>query len=81
MVGAIRMTSIRKPKSLVPTLAAMHTSATAWPTVKAILETRDGPATTDEALTKVSFARLKPSTEQQALRIHKMQQTPEPAEA
>jgi uncharacterized protein (DUF2336 family) len=52
-----------------------------WPTVKAILDMRGGPATTDEAFTKVSYARLKPTTAQQVLRFHKMQQQPEAAEA
>ena len=47
-----------------------------WPTVKAILDMRGGPATTDEAFTKVSYERLKPSTAQQVLRFHKMQQQP-----
>jgi uncharacterized protein (DUF2336 family) len=52
-----------------------------WPTVKAILDMRGGPATTDEAFTKVSYQRLKPSTAQQVLRFHKMQQQPAAAEA
>jgi uncharacterized protein (DUF2336 family) len=45
-----------------------------WPTVKTILDMRGGPATTDEAFTRVSYERLKPSTAQQVLRFHKMQQ-------
>lgn len=50
-----------------------------WPTMKAILDMRGGSPTTDEAFTKVSYARLKPSTAQQVLRFHKMQQQPEAA--
>lgn len=52
-----------------------------WPTVKAILEMRgsiQSPAN-DEAFTRISYDRLKPSTAQQVLRFHKMQQ--QPAEA
>jgi uncharacterized protein (DUF2336 family) len=52
-----------------------------WPTVKAILDMRGGSANTDEGFTKVSYERLKPSTAQQVLRFHKMQQAPETAEA
>jgi uncharacterized protein (DUF2336 family) len=52
-----------------------------WPTVKAILDMRGGSANADEAFTKVSYERLKPSTAQQVLRFHKMQQQPETAEA
>ena len=35
----------------------------------------------DEAFTKISYERLKPSTAQQVLRFHKMQQQPATAEA
>lgn len=51
-----------------------------WATVKAILDMRGGPANVDEAFTKVSYERLKPSTAQQLLRFHKMQQQSVPAE-
>lgn len=50
-----------------------------WPTVKAILDMRGGlqsPANADEAFTKVSYERLKPSTAQQVLRFQRMQQQP-----
>ena len=46
-----------------------------WPTVKAILEMR-GNGTSDEAFTRISYERLKPSTAQQVLRFHRMQQQP-----
>lgn len=52
-----------------------------WPTVKAILDMRGGAASTDEAFTRVSYERLKPTTAQQVLRFHKMQQQPEAVEA
>jgi uncharacterized protein (DUF2336 family) len=47
-----------------------------WPTVKAILEMRGGAVGTDEAFTRISYERLKPSTAQQVLRFHRMQQQP-----
>ena len=47
-----------------------------WATVKAILDMRGGLPANDEAFTKVSYERLKPSTAQQVLRFHKMQQQP-----
>ena len=46
-----------------------------WPTVKAILEMR-GNGASDEAFTRISYERLKPSTAQQVLRFHRMQQQP-----
>jgi uncharacterized protein (DUF2336 family) len=52
-----------------------------WATVKAILEMRGGLPSNDEAFTKVSYERLKPSTAQQVLRFHKMQQQPAAATA
>jgi uncharacterized protein (DUF2336 family) len=52
-----------------------------WPTVKAILDMRGGSANADEDFTKVSYERLKPSTAQQVLRFHKMQQAPATVEA
>lgn len=45
-----------------------------WTTVKAILDMRGGLPAHDEAFTRVSYERLKPSTAQQVLRFHKMQQ-------
>jgi uncharacterized protein (DUF2336 family) len=54
-----------------------------WPTVKALLDMRStmqGP-TNDEAFTRISYERLKPSTAQQVLRFHKMHQQPETADA
>ena len=45
-----------------------------WPTVKAILDMRGGSPTNDEAFTRISYERLKPSTAQQVLRFHRMQQ-------
>jgi uncharacterized protein (DUF2336 family) len=47
-----------------------------WATVKIILDMRGGMPANDEAFTKVSYERLKPSTAQQVLRFHKMQQQP-----
>ena len=52
-----------------------------WATVKAILDMRGGLPSNDEAFTKVSYERLKPSTAQQVLRFHKMQQQPAAATA
>ena len=40
-----------------------------WATVKAILDMRGGLPSNDEAFTKVSYERLKPSTAQQVLRF------------
>jgi uncharacterized protein (DUF2336 family) len=56
----------------------------AWPTVKAILDMRGGiqGQSNDEAFTRSSYERLKPSTARQVMRFHKMQQQPaEAAEA
>jgi uncharacterized protein (DUF2336 family) len=47
-----------------------------WPTVKAILDMRGGTPAADEAFTRISYERLKPSTAQQVLRFHRMQQQP-----
>jgi uncharacterized protein (DUF2336 family) len=47
-----------------------------WPTVKAILDMRGGLPANDEAFTKVSYERLRPSTAQQVLRFHKLRQQP-----
>ncbi|MDQ8732577.1 DUF2336 domain-containing protein [Bradyrhizobium sp. LHD-71] len=51
-----------------------------WSTLKAIFDMRvglQGPQSTDESFTKVSYERLKPSTAQQILRFHRMQQVRE----
>jgi hypothetical protein len=47
-----------------------------WPTVKAILDMRGGTPAADEAFTRISYERLKPSTAQQVLRFHRMQRQP-----
>jgi uncharacterized protein (DUF2336 family) len=58
-------------------------SGLSWPTVKAIISMRDKLAVgepTDMAACKATYERLRPSTAQQVLRFHRMQQTaPAPA--
>ena len=58
-------------------------SGMSWPTVKAIINMRDKLAVgepTDLAACKATYERLRPSTAQQVLRFHRMQQTaPAPA--
>jgi hypothetical protein len=52
-------------------------SAMSWSTVKAIINMRDqlsGLAPTDIAACKATYERLRPSTAQQVLRFHRMQQ-------
>ena len=53
-----------------------------WPTVKTIIEMRDelsGAEPTDIAACKDTYERLRPSTAQQVLRFHRMQEQNEPA--
>jgi uncharacterized protein (DUF2336 family) len=58
-------------------------SGMSWPTVKALIHMRDKLAVgepTDLAACKATYERLRPSTAQQVLRFHRMQQTaPAPA--
>jgi uncharacterized protein (DUF2336 family) len=57
-------------------------SGMSWATVKAIIEMRDnlsGAEPTDLAACKATYERLRPSTAQQVLRFHRMQQTATPA--
>src|ERR1700737_1410562 len=57
-------------------------SGMSWSTVKAIIHMRDnlsGMEPTDLAACKATYERLRPSTAQQALRFHRMQQTAAPA--
>lgn len=59
-------------------------SGMSWATVKAIIHMRDdlsGLAPTDLAACKATYDRLRPSTAQQVLRFHRMQQTATPAPA
>jgi uncharacterized protein (DUF2336 family) len=52
-------------------------SGMSWPTVKAIVNMRDslsGTEPTDLATCKITYERLRPSTAQQVLRFHRMQQ-------
>ena len=54
-----------------------------WSTVKAIINLRDdiaaGAEPTDLQSCKATYERLRPSTAQQVLRFHRMQQQGEPA--
>jgi uncharacterized protein (DUF2336 family) len=57
-------------------------SGMSWSTVKAIIHMRDdllGMEPTDLAACKATYERLRPSTAQQVLRFHRMQQTAAPA--
>ena len=58
-------------------------SGLSWSTVKAIINLRDGLAAggdpTDLAACKATYERLRPSTAQQVLRFHRMQQQNVPA--
>jgi uncharacterized protein (DUF2336 family) len=57
-------------------------SGMSWSTVKAIIHLRDdlsGMEPTDLASCKATYERLRPSTAQQVLRFHRMQQTAAPA--
>jgi len=57
-------------------------SAMSWSTVKAIIKLRDdlsGTEPTDLQASKATYERLRPSTAQQVLRFHRMQQTAAPA--
>ncbi len=57
-------------------------SGMSWSTVKAIINMRDnlsGMEPTDLAACKATYERLRPSTAQQVLRFHRMQQTAAPA--
>src|SRR6202790_2302580 len=57
-------------------------SGMSWSTVKAIIHMRDnlsGMEPTDLAASKATYERLRPSTAQQVLRFHRMQQTAAPA--
>jgi uncharacterized protein (DUF2336 family) len=57
-------------------------SGMSWSTVKAIINMRDdlsGIEPTDLAACKATYERLRPSTAQQVLRFHRMQQTAAPA--
>ncbi len=59
-------------------------SGMSWSTVKAIINMRDdlsGMEPTDLAACKATYERLRPSTAQQVLRFHRMQQTAAPAPA
>jgi uncharacterized protein (DUF2336 family) len=59
-------------------------SGLSWLTVKAIINMRDalsGMAPTDLGACKATYERLRPSTAQQVLRFHRMQQTAAPAPA
>jgi hypothetical protein len=52
-------------------------SGMSWPTVEAIINMRDslsGTVRTDLAACKTTYERLRPSTAQQVLRFHRMQQ-------
>jgi GTP-sensing pleiotropic transcriptional regulator CodY len=53
-----------------------------WSTVKAIIHLRDdlsGTEPTDLVASKATYERLRPSTAQQVLRFHRMQQAAAPA--
>jgi uncharacterized protein (DUF2336 family) len=57
-------------------------SGMSWSTVKAIIDMRDnlsGMEPTDLAACRATYERLRPSTAQQVLRFHRMQQTAAPA--
>lgn len=57
-------------------------SSMTWPTVRAIIKMRDdlsGLGSTDLQACKATYERLRPSTAQQVLRFHRMQQTASPA--
>ena len=57
-------------------------SAMSWSTVKAIINMRDelsGTEPTDLATCKATYERLRPSTAQQVLRFHRMQESAAPA--
>ena len=57
-------------------------SALSWSTVKAIINLRDdlsGTEPTDLQACKATYERLRPSTAQQVLRFHRMQQQNAPA--
>jgi uncharacterized protein (DUF2336 family) len=57
-------------------------SGMSWSTVKAIIEMRDklsGSEPTDVGACKATYERLRPSTAQQVLRFHRMQQSAAPA--
>jgi uncharacterized protein (DUF2336 family) len=57
-------------------------SGISWPTVKAIINMRDdlsGMKPVDLGTCKATYERLRPSTAQQVLRFHRMQQTTAPA--
>jgi hypothetical protein len=57
-------------------------SGMSWSTVKAIINMRDelsGTEPADLATCKATYERLRPSTAQQVLRFHRMQQTTVPA--
>jgi uncharacterized protein (DUF2336 family) len=57
-------------------------SGMSWPTVRAIINMRDelaGTEPSDLATCKATYERLRPSTAQQVLRFHRMQQTAAPA--
>ena len=59
-------------------------SGMSWSSVKAIIHMRDrlsGLAPTDIAACKATYERLRPSTAQQVLRFHRMQETAVPAPA
>jgi uncharacterized protein (DUF2336 family) len=59
-------------------------AAMSWSTVKAIINMRDGLSgtePTDLVACRAVYERLRPSTAQQVLRFHRMQQTVEPAPA
>jgi len=59
-------------------------SAMSWSTVKTIIEMRDrlsGGEPTDLGACKATYERLRPSTAQQVLRFHRMQQNAAPAPA
>jgi len=59
-------------------------SGLSWSTVKAIIDMRDdlsGLQPTDLGACKATYERLRPSTAQQVLRFHRMQQTAAPAPA
>jgi hypothetical protein len=52
-------------------------SSMTWPTVKAIIDMRDdlsGAERSDLVACKITYERLRPSTAQQVLRFHRMQQ-------
>ena len=59
-------------------------SAMSWTTVRAIIKMRDelsGKEASDLEACKATYERLRPSTAQQVLRFHRMQQTATPAPA